>query len=619
VPTPLTVTTLAADVSQDIGTDRRVARVVGGRYQITGLIASGGMGEVFQAHDRVLDRTVALKVLRAGLGSDADFVERFRKEATIAGRLSHPNIVQVYDFGQSDDGSAYMAMELVEGQNLREVLTASGRLRPTVAARIATQVCGALEAARKAGLVHRDIKPENILLTADGQVKVADFGLSRTMAESRATQAGVLLGTAHYVAPEQVEGKESDHRADLFALGVVLFEMLTGQTPFTGDTPLIVAYQRVREDVPKPSGRIAGVPPALDEIVRRATARDPSNRYASASEMGEALRVAVPRTDTGEVGTLVHPTVAIPIGTQETINLGRRRRPRLTRRGLIVIVAVIAVLLASIPILVRSFAHVEVPSLAGQTKAAAEKSLRDAGFKVTSEVENSASVEAGLVIRTNPPGGSSARKGTTVQIIVSSGPVLVTVPSVVNKKFEEAESALEHLGLKVERKDVFHPTVRKGYVISQDHQADAVVKFGTTVMLTVSKGVERVAVPDVKGKTQAEATQILTAAGFTVTPKPVDSDTVPAGQVISQTPGSGAKADKGSAVTIVVSNGPPKVAVPNLQCKTRKQANDILASVGLEAHFVGDSRYVVDQDPQPGTQVARGSAVTAYTGPGTFC
>jgi eukaryotic-like serine/threonine-protein kinase len=606
-------------VSQDIGTDRRVARVVGGRYQITGLIASGGMGEVFQAHDRVLDRTVALKVLRAGLGSDADFVERFRKEATIAGRLSHPNIVQVYDFGRSEDGSAYMAMELVEGQNLREVLAASGRLRPALAARIAAQVCSALEAARKAGLVHRDIKPENILLTADGQVKVADFGLSRTMAESRATQAGVLLGTAHYVAPEQVEGKESDHRADLYALGIVLYEMLTGQTPFTGDTPLIVAYQRVRENVPSPSGKTGGVPPALDEVVRRATARDPAQRFVSAAEMGDALRMAVPRTDTGEVGGLVHPTVAIPIGTQETINLGRRRGRRITRRGVIVIVAVLAVLLASIPILLRSFAHVEVPSLAGKTKAAAEKSLHDAGFVVTSELENSPSVKAGLIIRTNPPGGTSARKGSTIQLIVSAGPVTVTVPDVTNLKYETAESRLVALGLKVDRKDAFHPTVRKGYVISQDKQKDVLVNAGTVVTLTVSKGVEHVAVPDVKGKTQADATQILTAAGFTVTPKPVNSDTVPAGQVISQTPAAGTKADKGSAVTIVVSNGPPKVKVPSLQCMTRRQAQDTLAARGLEIKFSGSDKRVVDQDPPPDTEVPRGSVVTAYTGPGTFC
>jgi serine/threonine-protein kinase len=611
------------DVSQDIGTDRRIARLVGGRYQITGLIASGGMGEVFQAHDRVLDRTVALKILHAGLGSDQDFIERFRKEATIAGRLSHPNIVQVYDFGRGEDGSAYMAMELVEGQNLREILAASGRLRPALAARVAAQVCAALEAARKAGLVHRDIKPENILLTSDGQVKVADFGLSRTLAESRATQANVLLGTAHYVAPEQVEGKDSDHRADLFALGVVLYEMLTGATPFTGDTPLIVAYQRVRENVPKPSDRVAGVPQTLDEIVRRATARDPSRRYGSAAEMGEALRNAVPRTDTGEVGMLVHPTTAIPLGTQETVNLGRKRRPRLTRRGVIAIVAILALLVVSIPLLIRSLARVEIPSLVGQTKAVAEETLRDAGFSVTSEIENHRTIPQGNVIRTNPPAGSNVRKGSTIQLVVSAGPPIVTVPDVVNQKFETAESELEKLGLKVERKDAYHATIKKGYVISQDKQADVVVHAGTTVTLTVSKGVERIAVPDVKSKTQTEATQILTTAGFKVTAQLVHNETIPAGQVISQTPNAGTRANKGSTVKLTVSNGPPKVKVPNLRCMTRRQAQDTLAARGLEVQFSGpsgsDGRRVIDQDPPPDAEVPRGSVVTAYTGPGTFC
>jgi serine/threonine-protein kinase len=577
------------------------------------------MGEVFQAHDRVLDRTVALKVLRAGLGSDPDFVERFRKEATAAGRLSHPNIVPVYDWGRSEDGSAYMAMELVEGQNLREVLSASGRLKPAVAARIAGQVCGALEAARKAGLVHRDIKPENILLTADGQVKVADFGLSRTMAESKATQAGVLLGTAHYVAPEQVEGKESDHRSDLFALGVVLYEMLTGDTPFSGDTPLIVAYQRVRENVPRPSDRIAGISPAMDEIVGRATAREPAGRYGSAAEMGEALRTAVPRTDTGEVGLLVHPTTAIPIGTQETINLGRKRGHRMTRRGLIVLVAVLALIAGSIPILVGSLARAAVPTVAGQPKAKAEQALRAAGFNVSTDVENSSSVPEGHVIRSDPAGGTSVRKGSTVKIVVSSGPVTVQVPDVTNMKFEDAKAKLEGLGLGVDRADAYSPTVRRGYVISQNKDPEVLVNTGIKILLTVSRGVQRIVVPDVRTKTEADATQILTGAGFTVTSQHADNDTVPVGQVISQTPGAGVRADKGSAVTIVISNGPPKVAVPNLQCMTRKQASDVLASKGLQVKFIGSGRRVVDQDPQPNSQVARGSVVTAYTGPGTYC
>jgi len=604
-------------VSQDIGADRRVARLVGGRYQITGLIASGGMGEVFQAHDRVLDRTVALKVLRAGLGSDADFVERFRKEATAAGRLSHPNIVQVYDWGRSEDGSAYMAMELVEGQNLREVLTASGRLKPSLAARIAGQVCAALEAARKAGLVHRDIKPENILLTPDGRVKVADFGLSRTMAESKATQAGVLLGTAHYVAPEQVEGKESDHRSDLFALGVVLYEMLTGRTPFTGDTPLIVAYQRVRENVPRPSELVAGVPPAMDEVVARATARDPNKRYSSAADMGEALRTAVPRSDTGEVGTLVHPTIAIPIGTQETINLARKRGHRLTRRGVIVLVAALALIAGSIPILVGRFSHVDVPVVAGQTKAAAEKTLRDAGFTVTTDVENSATVPTGRVIRTDPAGGSSARKGSTVKLIVSSGPVTVSVPLVINMTYEDAKTKLEGLGLAVSRVDAFSPTVKKGYVIAQSQAADVLVTAGTKITLTVSKGVERIDVPNVVGKTEAEATQILTAAGFTVTPQHVDNNTVPAGQVISQSPAAATKADKGSAITIVVSKGPAQFPMPDVRGKSFAEAKAMLEGLGLIVKreevpgSYGDT--VVGQRPSSGQTVKRGDTATLFT------
>ncbi|MGH2784171.1 MAG: Stk1 family PASTA domain-containing Ser/Thr kinase [Actinomycetota bacterium] len=603
-------------VAQDIGSDRRIASLVGGRYQITGLIASGGMGEVFQAHDKVLDRTVALKVLRAGIGSDTDFIERFRKEATIAGRLSHPNIVQVYDWGRGDDGSAYMAMEFVDGQNLREVLTANGRLRPSIASRIATQVCAALEAARKAGLVHRDVKPENILLTADGGVKVADFGLSRTMAESRATQAGVLMGTAHYLAPEQVEGDPSDHRADIYALGIVLYEMLTGETPFTGDNPLVIAYQRVRHDVPAPSARIGGIPSGLDQVVARATVRDADKRFPSAAEMAEALRSATPRSDTGELTTLVHPTTAIPVGTQETIQLKRKRGPRLTRRGIIVIAAILAAVLASIPLLTGALAHVDVPNVAGRPKAAAQTALEKAGFKVTTETENHPQIPIGTVIRTDPPAETSIRKGSTVKLIVSAGPVTVQVPNVRGFPFADAEKQLTDRGLEVVKVEQFHATITKGLVIDQDHDPGVIITQDTPVTLTVSKGKERVNVPDVVGKSEADATQILTTAGFTVRVERVDHDTVPAGRVIDQAPKKGVKADRGSEVKIVVSNGPPKVTVPSILCMTRTQAAHTIAAAGLTINFVGEYSRVVDQSPPPDSTAPRGSVVNAYTAPG---
>ncbi len=606
-------------MAQDIGTDRRIARLVGGRYEITGLIASGGMGEVFQARDRTLDRTVALKVLRAGVASDPDFIERFRREATAAGRLSHPNIVQVYDWGRGEDGSAYMAMEYVEGQNLREVIAANEKLRPAIASRIATQVCAALEHARRSGLVHRDVKPENILVTPDGRVKVADFGLSRTMAESRATQAGVVLGTAHYLAPEQVEGKESDHRADLYALGIVVYEMLTGETPFTGDNPVVIAYQRVRQDVPAPSGRVNGIPPGMDEVVRRATARTPSKRFASGAEMAEALRASVPRSDTGEIGALVHPTTAIPIASQETVTLKTRRGPRITRRGLMVLGAVLVLLLASIPVLMGVLARADVPNVANLSKAQAQSALREAGFKVGQEFENHATVGEGLVIRTDPPSGESARKGSTVTLVLSQGPVKVTVPNVRGKPFTEAESTLKGLGLVVTRVDAFHNSVAKDLVIDQDKDPDTIVAQGKTVTLTVSKGKERVTVPDVRNKPEAEATQMLSSAGLTATVQRASNETVPAGVVISQSPDPSTKADKGSAVTIVVSSGPPNVAAPNIRCKTRTQAADIATQNGLKIRFEGNDRFVVDQQPAPGTQVPRGSTIVAYMGPGNFC
>ena len=606
-------------MAQDIGSDRRIASLVGGRYQITGLIASGGMGEVFQAHDRVLDRTVALKVLRAGVGSDADFIERFRKEATIAGRLSHPNIVQVYDWGRGEDGSAYMAMEFVDGQNLREVLNANGRLRPSIASRITAQVCAALEAARKAGLVHRDVKPENILLTPDGGVKVADFGLSRTMAESRATQAGVLMGTAHYLAPEQVEGDQSDHRSDIYALGVVLYEMLTGETPFTGDNPLVIAYQRVRHDVPAPSQRIGGIPPGLDDVVSRATARDVDRRFGSAAEMADALRTATARSDTGEVGTLVHPTTAIPIATQETIQIRRKRGPRITKRGIIVMAALAAALLASIPLLTGALARVEVPDVKLALKADAQRALEKAGFKVITESENHPSVESGRVIRTDPPAGTELRKGSTVKLIVSAGPVTVPVPDVRGTKYEDAKKLLEDRGMKVAKVEAFSATVAKGLVIAQDRDPDAFFAQGTTVTLTVSKGKERVAVPDVIGKTEVEATQLLTTAGLEATIERVDHETIPAGHVIDQSPNKGVKVDKGSKVKLVISNGPPKVAVPNIRCKTRAVAADLVASAGLQIKFEGDGNRVVDQSPPPGTSVPKGSLVTALMGSGVYC
>jgi len=609
-----------------------VAGLIGDRYEITGLIASGGMGAVYRARDQVLDRTVAVKVLKSG-GDDPEFVAKFKAEATNAARLSHPNIVQVFDFGY-ENGQPYMAMEFVDGQNLREILTSRHVLRPDVAARIALQVASALEHARRNGLMHRDIKPENILITTDGVVKVADFGLSRALAESRATQANVLMGTAAYLAPEQVQGETVDHRADIYALGIVMFEMLTGKLPFGGDSPVVVAYKRVAEDVPSAMSINPGVPRELDVIVARATGRAASARFATAGQMVEALREQAPRSDTGDIGGLVHHTQAIPIMGEQTIAVQRRggaeaempkrskqkrdhRRPRW-----LAILLLLAVVAATIYVVTGRTPSVVVPGVANMSQADAVAALTARGFKVSTQNEFSATVTAGTVISQVPKEGTKAAKGSTITVYISNGPVTVTVPAVTGALYTHAKKLLEDAGFKVVRLDAPSDTVKAGRVMDQDPNRDSVVPKGTTITLTVSTGPALIAVPDVTNKNQADATNTLQAAGFVVSVTQAVSEKVPAGNVISQNPVGATKLPKGATVTLTVSSGPPPVKVPNLLCMTRKQAQDALTHAGLKANFQGlsgDTRRVVDQRPIAGSDVPKGSTVNVVMGYGSTC
>ncbi|HLW15892.1 MAG TPA: Stk1 family PASTA domain-containing Ser/Thr kinase [Actinomycetota bacterium] len=612
--------------------DRMVAGLIGDRYEITGLIASGGMGAVYRARDQVLDRTVAVKVLKNG-GDDPEFVAKFKSEATNAARLSHPNIVQVFDFGY-ENGQPYMAMEFVDGQNLREILTTRHVLRPDVAARIALQVASALEHARRNGLMHRDIKPENILITTDGVVKVADFGLSRALAESRATQANVLMGTAAYLAPEQVQGETIDHRADIYALGIVLFEMLTGKLPFGGDSPVVVAYKRVAEDVPSAMSINPGVPRELDMIVARATGRAASSRFATAGQMVEALREQAPRSDTGDIGGLVHHTQAIPIMGEQTIAVERRggavaqmpkrsgQKRDLRRPRWLAVLLLLAVVAATIYVVTGRTPAIAVPGVTNMSEADATAALTARGFKVTTQTQFSATVTAGNVISQVPKEGVKAAKGSTVTLLISQGPVTTSVLRVKGMLFSYAQQLLTAAGFKVVRQDQSSDTVKLNRVIDQDPSADAIVAKGTTITLIVSTGPALVAVPDVTKKSQADATNTLEAAGFVVTAKQAVSETVPQGNVISQNPVGGSKLAKGATITLTVSSGPPPVKVPNLLCMTRKQAQDALTHAGLKANFQGlsgDTKRVVDQDPVANASVPKGSTVNVVMGYGATC
>jgi eukaryotic-like serine/threonine-protein kinase len=593
-----------------------VAGTIAGRYAIDGLIGSGGMGEVYRARDTVLGRSVALKVLRGRFAADPQFVERFRTEATNAAGLSHPGIVQVYDFGR-DGELAYMALELVSGTTLRDLLSEKKRLEPHAAAEIAAEVCSALDHARRAGIVHRDIKPENVLITGDGRVKVADFGLSRALADARATNAGTVLGTAAYLAPEQINGRPSDHRADIYALGLVLFEMITGRVPFSGDSPAAVAYRRLGQDVPAPSTVNPNIPPALDQIVARATAREPANRYPTPAAMGAALRALGARAP-AEPAAVKHETIAIPVDVHETIALPARPEKSGRRRKLIALLALLILAGVLVPV-VRSVAKIEVPSVRAMTQGRAKAALERAGLKADVELAKHPTVPETFVIGQRPAAGDHARRGSRVTIIVSLGPELIAVRDVVDISFATAKRTLARAGFKVERVDGYSDTIARGKVIAQDPSPRVRIERGEVVTLTVSKGRELVFVPNVDGKPEGAARAALTDAGLVPTVIRKYSATVPAGIVVQQTPLGGNKASKGSTVSLLVSNGPPPVVVPDLRCLTTRQAADALAAKGLKVDFSGRGKKVVDQSPAPGDQAPRGSTVIAYLGRGVYC
>jgi serine/threonine-protein kinase len=613
----MTVTTTA---------DPLLGTVLDGRYRLDALIARGGMATVYAGFDTRLDRDVAVKVMHPALAADDAFVERFRREAKSAARLSHPSVVAIFDQGE-DGGRVYLVMEHVAGRTLREVLREHGRLAPAQALDAADGFLTALAAAHAAGLVHRDVKPENAIVLPDGRVKVADFGLARAVEASHYSVAdGTLLGTVAYLAPEQVATGAADPRADLYALGVVLFELLTGTVPYTGDTPLAVAYRHVNEDVPAPSALVPGLPKAVDEVVRAATRRDPDERYPDAEAMLSAVRRAratLGNTETSllrldEAPTVITklPAAAPPPATPVKAKKDKRERRR--RPWLVFTVVALAILLVAG--LAGWYAgraeYARTPSVEGLHRAAAVIALREAGLRLHEATpQHSDTVPAGAVISQDPDPGSRVEKGDVVTIRLSLGVKMVTVPSVVGKTQAEAERLLARADL--ERGAVatrYDEKVPKGRVISTSEPAGKSVKHDTKVSLVVSDGPAPVVVPDVRGRPLAEAQATLQGAGLRVVVREEFSETVERGRVVDQAPGAGGSVPKGSTVTLRVSKGPQVVAVPDLRGEPIQRAVQKLEALGLKA-FVdhvrnGSGDIVLDQDPPGGTRVRVGTTVT---------
>jgi beta-lactam-binding protein with PASTA domain/tRNA A-37 threonylcarbamoyl transferase component Bud32 len=603
--------------------DPLVDRLLDGRYSVEARLARGGMASVYLATDVRLDRRVAVKVMHPALADDPDFVARFNREARAAARLSHPDIVAVYDQG-TDDGLVFLVMEYVAGVTLRDIIRARGRLSPAEALAVMDHVLAALGAAHAAGLVHRDIKPENVLVTSDGRVKVADFGLARAIAGNNlTTDDGMLLGTAAYLAPEQVRDGIADARSDVYAAGVLLFELLTGAPPFTGETTLAVAYQHVSDDVPAPSSRAAGIAPELDRLVTVATAREPSRRPADGRAFHTALTdvrddlglhgavPALPSAETvqlprpGEPATVVaadaaaaqevgaeHRTTTLPpMPPSDETTTRRRRRWPFVLVGLLVAAAAAGVLGWWLAI----GRYTAVPNVVGQSVAQATSLLKHDGFKVRMlPPVYSDTVDTGLVAQEKPSSGSHVHSGGVVAIAPSKGVWMIKVPDIRGFTVAGATIALHAAHLKVgDRSLDYSPTVAKGHVISTDPGIGSLAKHDSDVSLVVSKGPRPVVVPDVKGQPVDQAEQLLTSAGLNYTPVRRFSDTVPAGTVIATNPPGGASAHAGDAVTLFVSKGPHLYPVPDVQGKKIDDAIKIIEKAGFKA----DARQIFPAGP----------------------
>ncbi len=598
--------------------DPLVGMLLEGRYRIDSRIARGGMATVYRGLDERLDRVVAIKIMHPGLAEDADFLARFTREAKAAARLSSGNVVSVFDQG-CHDGVVFLVMELVTGRTLRDVLAERVRLSPAQAMSVLEPVLLALSAAHRAGLVHRDIKPENVLLGDDGSVKVADFGLARAVeAASMTLTRGVLIGTVAYLAPEQVSSGSADERADVYAAGLVLFEMLTGTVPYAGETAVSVAYRHVHEDVPPPSSRVA-VHPALDALTVRATRRDPGARPADAGAFLAELRDV--RDDLGLTSVAIPTAVRSGAPSQQTVAVdlttgAEPAAPARVRRRRRVPVAMLTILLLGLIAAGSGWwlgagRYTSAPSLTGLTQQQATSKAERSGFSVKAGPKAfDEVVPVGSVISQSPAATDRIRKGSAITLTVSLGKERYKVPKVVGLPRSAAEAQLKRVKLTPNVQMRFSDSVPAGTVISQLPSAGTSVRPATPVTLVVSNGPAPVQVPSVVGATLRSAKKQLDEAGLSSDVTRQHSETVPKDKVISQSPASGTL-PQGATVKLTVSDGPPLVKVPDVKGMKIGPAERALRAAGFTVTVVnflfGDT--VRSQSPDGGQLAPKGSAV----------
>ncbi len=636
--------------------------LIDGRYELLRQVASGGMATIYEALDTRLDRKVALKIMHAHLANDEEFVNRFIKEAKAAAALSHPNIVAVQDQGWNQGGTpaVFIVMEFIDGHTLRDYLFQQGSLSPAETVRYLIPIVSALSAAHKIGIIHRDIKPENVLITNSGRIKIADFGLAKgeLLGTTMTAESSVILGSVSYLSPEQVQRGVADARSDLYAVGIVAFEMLTGSKPFEGETPIQIAYMHVNERVPLVSSKKKGIPASLDALIFSATSPNPDERPTTANEFLEALRIIQSELDpkrtqmsleldlpplpirdksrkshrvsqeknpapSGTVAPVIEENEKKPVRemtSENTREIRRRTSARVKRNRTIALFLVIAIAVGGWYVFVGPGNRVIVPSVAGLSIKEADASLLPLGLtSLVGEKVFSEDIPAGKIISSKPGGGGRVSQGGSVAYIVSKGPERYVIPKLQGLTVDEAKALLLKSPLIIGNiTPVFNANIAKDLVVGTSPATGTTVKRDTTIDITISQGIEQVPLTSYLGQSGEQALNELTTAGFDVSSTYTYSDSVPIGAVISQDPVGGTNADKGTKISLVVSQGSESVFIPNVYSLPEAKATGILNDLDLKVTVKKIGKHTVKSvtnvSPAVGTKVKRGSTVVITVG-----
>ena len=624
--------------------------LIDSRYQLIRQLANGGMASIYEAIDTRLDRKVAVKIMHPHLAQDDAFVSRFIREAKAAAALSHPNIVAVQDQGWNQSGvpAVFLVMELIEGSTLREYLNERARFEIIDAINYLTPILSALAAAHALGIVHRDMKPENILISKEGRIKIADFGLARgeIIGSTMTAESSVILGSVSYLSPEQVQRGIADARSDVYAVGIVAFEMLTGEKPFIGDTPIQIAYMHVNQDIPSPRSKRKDIPQALDDLISRATSRDPDMRPGDAGEFLSSLEAIAGDLDPKrnqlklELDLPVEPIrekartkakqeiIAEPsLEIKESTKDIRRREEkkhraskRVRRNRKVALVLAIALGIGGWYTLVGPGSRIVVPSTVGGSYDEAISALTPLGLtNVIIEKRFDEEIAAGMIIESNPPGGGRVETGGEVTLVISRGAERYTIASLVGLTPQAAAAEITKSPLTVgTTSEIYSNKIPKGLVLSTDPKAGAKVKRDSAVNIVVSKGVETIALASYVGKSGEQALNELTDAGFNVESTYAFDESALTGSVISQSPAGNIDAPKSSTVTLIVSKGSQYVYIPNVfsleESKAVKALKDLELKVIVKKLGVKKIKKVTNISPQVGGKVKRGSTVTITVG-----